>query len=1291
MNPDEKFVHLHVHTEFSLLDGLSQIDRLVARAKELDMPSLAITDHGVMYGVVDFFRACVKEGIRPIIGMEAYLANRTMHDKQKEDLKPYHMLLLAKNQKGYQNLLKLASAAQLEGFYRVPRIDEDLLAAHSEGLVATTGCLGAKIPQAVMKGQEDVAAETIGKFQEMFGAENFYLELQYHDIEELEMVNKWLANYRKSGHTPVQFAATNDVHYVLETDHDPHDTLLCIQTSTLKSQQRRMRMSDASYHLTSHDEMEDIFARQYSWLPEEMRTEALLNTARIASMCDVDLETEGYHLPLFPVPGDYTEQSYLRYLVEKGRYWRYGDDADKQVYLDRMEHELNIIHTMGFDTYFLIVWDLCEFARHADIWWNVRGSGAGSMVAYCLGITNIDPIQNSLIFERFLNPSRQSMPDIDLDYPDDRRAEMIEYTAGKYGADKVAAIITFGTMGAKNAIKDVGRALDLDVAKAADLIPQEAKVKKIDDYIDASPELRQMLNSNKSLSDAVDTAKLLQGIARHASTHAAGVIIADEPLVNYVPLNRLTGGDTDGVMQQVTQFPMETCESLGLLKVDFLGLSTLTYMRRASDLIYKHHGERWTIQNIPYRPHEGENLTERQRRENAMLEETFEMISQGTTVGVFQVESPGMQQMLRGMRPWKYEHIIAAVSLYRPGPMEYIPEFNARMHGEKDVHYHHEALESILSETYGIITYQEQILQIAGELFSYPMSEADLMRRAVSKKKEKELVLHRELFLERGPQNGIPEETAGKIFDDIEYFANYGFNKSHAADYAMITVQTAFLKTHYPEEYMAALLTVYRETADKISAFLEECGRLRIPVLAPSVNYSNLDFDIQKDGDDNQRKIRFGMAAIKNASVNAVQYIIDQRGEHGLFSDLTDFCQKVDLRNVGKRTLESLVKVGALDEFIDDREQLLDALEQIVSYSGDHHHAKEVGQSSMFGDVMEDTVALPVLKEANKKIKYREQLSWEKELLGFYVTDHPVDYIVNGIDQSNIINISQLRQIEDFSREPRVAVIALITSVRDITTRKGDAMAVVSVEDRFGTIEVVFFPRTWQQHRAAVREYAENGEVVIIRGKADKRRDTPQIICDNISKEFPQFQAVRDERTDNTNGHAYPPEDEDDFGPPSIDFSEYDGPQDATASQEPQFAAPAGVPAPDVATQAAPAPVAAPPQPSTNTDVDLMQELAEDAHLQTEQELQERVSVWVVVYFQPEPNDPEMDKSRRRLMRVHGAFLEHPGTDSFSIVLETDDPYRWEFPDLGTGWCDALERKLIDIVGEGNIEVYENS
>jgi DNA polymerase III subunit alpha len=1290
MNRDEKFVHLHVHTEFSLLDGLSQIDQLMTRAQELDMPSMAITDHGTMFGVVDFFRAAVTNEIKPIIGVEAYLARRGMEDRDhKLDSKPYHMLLLAKNQTGYQNLLKLASEAQLRGFYRQPRIDRDLLAQHAEGLIATSGCLAAQIPQTIMGGHDDEARELIGWYQETFGPENFYLELQYHDIDVLEDVNRWLADYRKSGHTPVQFLATNDVHYVRAEDHDPHDTLLCIQTGNLKADGKRMKMSDASYHVTSHEEMEAILAQQYSWLPDEMRFEALLNTAKVAAMCDVDLETEGYHLPLFPVPPGYPdERGYLRYLVDKGRYWRYGDRADDAVYIERMEHELNIIHTMGFDTYFLIVWDLCEFARHADIWWNVRGSGAGSMVAYCLGITNIDPIQNSLIFERFLNPGRQTMPDIDLDYPDDRRADMIEYTARKYGTDKVAAIITFGTLGAKAAIRDVGKALDLpahEVNHAASLIPQEARVKPIAEYVEANAELKQLYNTNPRLREVIDTAKLVQGIARHASTHAAGVIIADRPLVEYLPLHRLTRGEDDNsAMQQVTQFPMETCESLGLLKVDFLGLSTLTYMRRASDLIYKHHGVRWTLDTIPYRPHEGDHLTEQQATENEKLKGAFELLGQGHTVGVFQVESPGMQQTLRGMRPWKYEHVVAAISLYRPGPMEYIPEFNDRMHGAKEFQPIHPKLGPVLDETYQIIVYQEQIMQIASELFSYPMSEADLMRRAVSKKKQKELVKHKSIFLERGPENGISKEVSEKIFDDIEFFANYGFNKSHAADYAMITVMTAFLKAHYPAEYMAALLSVYRETPEKVAAFLEECGRLSISILPPSVNHSHFDFDIQ-EWEDGTRGIRFGMAAIKNASTNAVRHIIEVREDIGPFHDLTDFCEKVDLRQVGKRTLESLIKVGALDAFADNRNQLLSELERIVSFSADHHQAAEVGQISMFGRGIEGLQNELRLADA-EPLPERLRLTWEKELLGFYITDHPVDSIRRQIDTTHMQTSSQLRAMGEFAGEQPAAMLGLIAGIRELTTKNNEQMAVLSIEDRFGTLEAVLFPRVWAQHKNTCRD--NQGQVVVVRGRAESRRGSVQIVVDALSSNFDMFAPEESAaRTRPANGHA----DYHDDNAPPIDFSDYDGPVDVQPEPEYNTASP-----PDYASAVQPAatsaPVASPsPEPDERDAADNGERIDWDSEWELDPHIngtpdEQRPRQRMIVYMQRDDDD---HKNIRRLERIHGKFQEFPGDDEFVVVVESaEGDYVFEWPQH-THCCDELMAVLEKIVGPGNIVCEE--
>ena len=1105
--PDKDFVHLHVHTEFSLLDGLSQIKALVNRADELRMELLAITDHGTMFGVVDFYRACKAKNIRPIIGVEAYLAPRSMQDRDpNQDRRAFHMLLLAKNQTGYQNLLKIASAAQLEGFYYNPRIDREFLAAHAEGLVATSGCLAAQIPSAVMAGQDDAAREMIGWYRDVFGKGNFFLELQQHDIPELETVNKWLYENREYADTP--FVATNDVHYVLAEDYDPHDTLLCIQTSAVKRDPNRMRMSDPSYHLTSKEDM-------WRYFGDIRNGEPLLNTRLIAEMCEVDLDFEGYHLPVFPVPPGYTTETYLRHLCEKGLRWRFGENALNDPTLrKRLNHELAIIHTMGFDTYFLIVWDLCEYAREADIWWNVRGSGAGSLAAYSLGITNIDPIQNSLIFERFLNPGRVSMPDIDLDYPDDRRAEMINYAARKYGEDQVAAIITFGTMGPKAAVRDVGRALDVPlelVNQAATLIPQEPKPKPLMTYVESNPELQDLYNSDADIRKVIDNAKALQGVSRHASTHAAGVIVADKPLVEYIPLHRLTSGSGESSIRAVTQFPMETCESIGLLKIDFLGLSTLTILRKACDLIEQHRGIKYTMDNIPYR-HE---MVAGDPDQTWMLDAAFEMMGRGETVGVFQVESGGMQQMLRGMRPKRFENIIAGISLYRPGPMDYIPTYNKRLHGEEDVHYLHEKLEPILAETYGIIVYQEQIMQIAGQLFGYELGEGDLMRKAVSKKREKDLIKHRTIFQERGPEYGVDQVTASKIFDDIEFFANYGFNKAHASDYAVITVQTAFLKCHYPEEYMTALLTVHRNDTSKVATFMEECRRLGIPILPPDVNHSRLDFDIQPL-DDGVRGIRFGLAAVKNAGVAALEPIIQARLQEGAFVDLENFCQRVDLRMVGKRTLESLIKVGAMRDF-GTRAQLLAALDRVLSFSATYHRDQAIGQMTMFGSesgMAEDLLSnLTYLPEENE----RKLLEWEKELLGLYVTGRPADKYRDILESANTRSIRELKENAFGMHDKQVAVAGEVVSMRKLTTRNNDLMCVIQLEDwreSAGSIEVVIFPRTWRQCQDLVQE----GEILRIRGKFDTSRGDPQIIAEDVSQNFTVQQADH-------NGHDVPVED----------------------------------------------------------------------------------------------------------------------------------------------------------------------
>ncbi|HEX2621723.1 MAG TPA: DNA polymerase III subunit alpha [Phototrophicaceae bacterium] len=1317
-----RFVHTHVHTEFSLLDGLSEIKKLVKHAKSQDMSSLAITDHGAMFGVIDFYRAAKEAEIKPIIGMESYLAPRKMTDREPmHDKKPFHLLLLAKNQQGYQNLLKIASRSQLEGYYYRPRIDWDTLQEYSEGLVVTSGCLAARIPQLVAKGQDAEAREWVGRFQEVFGAENFYLELQQHDIPEIEVLNKWLVDYRKSGHTPVGLLATNDVHYVRREDFDAHDMLLCIQTgASIKQPKRkdhdnedarntRMAMSDNSYYLNSPDEMWQIWGEKFG-VPE-----AVHNSVKIAEMCDVNLDTEGYHLPVFPVPPGFDAPSYVRYLCEKGLEWRYGDDRahNDPVLRERLDYELGVINRMGFDTYFLIVWDLTQFAAHADIWWNVRGSGAGSLVAYCMGITMVDPIQNDLLFERFLNPGRVSMPDIDIDFPDDRRGEMIAYSALKYGEDKVAAIITFGTMGAKAAIKDVARAMEVDltkVSKAVGLIPTEAKQKAIEEYVELNPDLKKMVDEDVELQQVINMAKQLQGINRHSSVHAAGVIIADRPLDEYLPLHRVTGKDpSEGALKAVTQFPMETCESLGLLKVDFLGLSTLTIMRRACESIERFHGIDYNLSNIPYR-HDDPHITDEQRD---MLDNAFELMGRGETIGVFQLESTGMQSMLRDMRPNRFAHIVAGVALYRPGPMDFIPLYNRRMHGEEGINYLHDKLVPILEETYGIITYQEQIMQVAGQLFGYELGEADLMRKAVSKKKEKDLAKHRGIFVERGPKYGVSEEVASKIFDEIEFFANYGFNRAHATDYAMVTVQTAYLKAHYPEEYMMAMLSTHRDDSVKIAHFLDECRRMNIPILPPDVNYSALDFDIQQQV-DGRRGIRFGLAGIKNAGEAAMAFVVRGReaDDGGAFQSIEDFCRRVDLRSVGKRALESLIKVGAMEKF-GNRSQLLAGIDRVISFSSNYHKDREIGRVSLFGDetgTAEDLFGnLPNVKEP----PYREILGWEKELLGLYVTGRPTDKFRDDLAQMKTETIADLKTEDGKLKHDKTVTIAgEIINIRKVYTQKGDAMAILQIEDWHDTvdsIEVVMFPRNWAKIEALVanEELPElkTGEVVKIIGKLDSARDRVQVIGESLTQNF----TVMDKSSDQNYQSRY--QDESWMLPPEPDFVDI------------------GIPAPVVAVSntvhksgvngtnghtnggngrnngngnhSAYAPVTPTVSTSSMPDFDLNYEgrtPAEawspepgDSYDPFDEDAEAQVPPRCIVLSLKRTDDLERDQ--RVLKRLYGTLIKHPGRDRFVIMIEVKGKeYIMDFNNTSTdSWSEELRTDLEKMGDTVKWEIYDEA
>ncbi len=1303
------FVHLHVHTEYSLLDGLSRIPQLVHRAVELGQPALAITDHGVMHGVINFFRAAKKAGIKPIIGMEGYLAPRRMQDRDPQmDAKPYHILLLARNQTGYLNLMKIATAAQLEGFYYKPRVDKEYLAQHAEGLIVTSGCAAAEIPRLLEQGKEKEAVEVMHWYRDVLGPEHFFLELQDHSIPWLVKLNRKLVEFSRKYDIPL--LATNDVHYVRAEDARYHDVLLCVQTGKTINDPNRMRMSDESYYLKSRAEMERLFGE----IPD-----ALDNTLLIAEMCEVDLESDGYHLPHFPVPEGYTAESYLRHLCEEGLRQRYGSRADDPEVRKRLEHELRIIHQMGFDTYFLIVWDLVEYAKKRDIWWNVRGSGAGSIVAYTLGITSVDPLRYHLIFERFLNPGRISMPDIDLDFPDDRREEMIEYTVEKYGEENVAQIITFGTMGARAAIRDVGRALGVqldEVDHLAKLVPFGPKV-KLKESIKTVPELKTIWEQprndrERQYRELLDIATHLEGMARHASTHAAGVIIADKPLVNYTPLHRPTREGAAGAM---TQFPMEILESLGLLKVDFLGLATLTIMRRAADLIEQRHGERWHLGNIPLDD-----------------PETYKLLSSGEVTGVFQVESEGMRNVLRSMRPKKIEHIIALISLYRPGPMEYIPKFVDRMHGKEKVTYRHPKLEPILGETYGIIVYQEQIMQIASRLAGYEPGEADMIRKAVAKKKKEALLAHRKKFRQGCERNGISAAVAEQIFDDIEYFARYGFNKSHATDYAKITVQTAFLKAHYPVEYMAAMLEVELDNQAKVTNFITEARRMGIEVLPPDINLSQLAFTIEELPEEDPRRktlvqktaysfpvppgsaIRFGLAAVKNVGTGPVEAILQARAEGGAFTSIEDFCRRVDLRKVNRKAMECLIKVGAFDAF-GRREQLLAGLDQIMAYSISHHKASESGQISIFELLGENQAEeLPAIQLPQAGTPDNQKLlGWEKELLGVYVSAHPLQKLRVPIEEF-ITQYAGLIDERYVGRNIRTA--GLIREVREIMTKAGERMAFVTLEDMHGTLDAVVFPRLYKQ----TREIWQPEAIVLVDGKVDLRGTSINMLVDAVHTEVERVTPRQDLLVDLPSSFPVEPIDEDiiemteeeeepalpapaetpDLGPHPLGMFSPSEPVEETSppsqSSERVSEVAEDTPSPEsslLTDQAAsteePKSLAPLPSPTYQEPIYVTQADSLAPSVLPEEALAAGTDyLYEIRIVLKRTGDTRQDI--RLLRDVFRLLKRYQGRDRFYLIIPQNGGWvEVEYPNDRTGWCESLEAELVELVGKDRIQVRQ--
>src|SRR5688572_17543268 len=1071
------FAHLHVHTEYSLLDGFSNIKKLVKRVKEMDMPAVAITDHGTMFGVIDFYKAAKDAGVKPIIGVEAYMAARGMADRDpKLDRSSYHLLLLAENETGYKNLLKISSAAQLEGFYYYPRIDHDFLAAHAEGIICTSGCMSAEIPRALLNDNPEEAVRRMNWYYDVFGPDRFFVELQQHNIKEITDLNRKLLEL--GVRYSAKYIATNDVHYINQGDARLQDILLAIQTNNLLSDPDRMRMTDDSYYLRTPDEMGQLFAE----VPE-----ALSNTLLIAERCNVDLSFKGYHLPDFSVPERFTAETYLRHLCEEGARKRYASRASSEQVRERLDYELGVINKMGFAAYFLIVWDLCRHARENNIWYNARGSAAGSIVAYVLGIALVDPLEHNLLFERFLNPGRISMPDIDLDFRDDRRAEMLEYCVRKYGSDKVAQIITFGTMGTKAALRDVARVNDIplpEVDRVAKLVPFVSGRQTTMQDAMAVSEFKEIYNSQPHLRELIDTATKMEGTVRNAGTHAAGVVISDKPIIEYLPLHRPTSDSVETPIKTVTQFEMGILDSLGMLKVDFLGLITLTVMAKACDMIEKRHGIQFDLSNIPLDD-----------------PKSFELMGNGHTAGVFQVEGGGMTRYLVQMKPKNLDNIIAMVALYRPGPMAFIPDYIARMHGQAEVEYRHPSLEPIFSDTFGIPVYQEQLMRAAVELAGYTPSESDELRKAISKKNKKDIDKHREKFVKGAIKNGMEKATAEAIYTDWEEFARYGFIKSHAADYGVIAVQTAYLKSRYPAEYMTALLSANAGITEKVAFYVADARTMGVPILPININASHWDFSIEEIASKNPSEngqlnqvpnIRFGFGAVKNVGEAAVELILREREQNGIFTDLNDFARRVDLRAVGKRALECLVKVGALDSF-GNRAALLASLDRVISISSNHFRAAEAGQMSLFGAAtgVVDEITLPDVNNVDK----REMLNWERELIGLYISDHPLTPYQTTF--ARIVSYFS-GQLSEAQHEEKVRVAGLITNVRPYMTKSNKPMGFVTLEDIQGNIELVLFPRTWEKNR----EQLTVGRIIIVEGKVDTNSTPPKILVDTIRTEI---------------------------------------------------------------------------------------------------------------------------------------------------------------------------------------------
>jgi DNA polymerase III subunit alpha len=1054
------FAHLHVHTEYSLLDGMCRISPLVMRAKELGIDSLAITDHGVMYGAIQFYQAAKAAGIKPIIGCEVYIAQENRFTKTPNVKDTTHLILLAKNNKGYQNLVQLVTKGHIESFYYKPRLDKDLLKIYKEGLIAFSACLGGEIPRLILNGRRAEAKEAASWYQATFG-DDYYLEIMRHPIAELDLVNRELISIGKEMGIPL--VATNDVHYINKGDADMQEILVCIGTNSTVLDDKRMKMAGDFYYLKSPQEM----IEQYADLPE-----AIENVNRVAAKCNIVFEFERLHLPTIDLPPEKTPDEYLSHLCYEGLPKYYSQPTVE--IKERLAYELDVIKKTQFANYFLVVWDIIRFTRENGILYGVRGSAAASIVLHCLGITEVDPIETKLVFERFLNIERREMPDIDMDFQDDRREEVIDYVTRKYGQDHVAQIITFGTLGARAALRDVGRALGMlygDVDRVAKLVPFAVNM-TLDRAMDESKELKEIYEQDAAVKKLVDAAKRVEGVVRHASTHAAGIVISKDPLTRYIPLQR-TLKSNEGQESVMTQFAMEDVAKVGLLKMDFLGLINLTTLGRARDLIQRTRNQDIDLYKLPVDD-----------------TKTYKLLGDGDTTGVFQLEGVGMRRYIKELKPTSFNEIMAMIALYRPGPMEHIPTYIKAKHGIEPIRYPHPDLESILKETYGVIVYQDQVLFIVRKFAGYSLGQADIFRKAMGKKIAEVMQKEKKNFLAGARKNGYTDEIANEIFTLIEPFAGYAFNKAHSASYALIAYQTAYLKANYPAEYMTALLISHMGEQEKMAVAVAECRRLGIAVFQPDINKSMADFNIEKDSRSNV-SIRFGLAAIKNIGIAAIEPIITERRKNGVFKTIEDFCRRMDSKALNKRVMESLVKAGALDS-MGKRGAILANIDRVISLAQRELRLKESGQSTMFDMFGEQaSVPLPALEMNEPDVLIREKAAWEKELLGVSLSKQP---FILGFQDRKDTSIVLCGQVEPEMVGQAITVIGEVAMVTTSFTREHKTFATVSLEDISGRLEVMVWPRLYEN----TKEIWVEGNILEVKGKVRMRDERVQFSADTV-------------------------------------------------------------------------------------------------------------------------------------------------------------------------------------------------